>query len=105
MAYSCRGFIAKSKWRFARTMRYIPHEYCLRTKDNEIEFLAFAMFIRKHGYQKRFGNATYTYLDVDGYTYWTMPQDQLPDVDIINRTKTEQAEINRKRISRRDQSL
>ena len=82
-----RAFIAGHAWRRASTMPHIPHEYTLRAKaDDEAAFLRFVVHIRQHGYRGRFGKTTYTYLDVDGYQYWTMGA-PLATTILINRAE------------------
>ena len=52
-------------------------------------FERFAMLIRDQGYDAPFlGNATYRYLEIDGWKYWTMG-DQPAETIIINRAKVE----------------
>jgi hypothetical protein len=81
-----RSFVQESKWTFAKSMRQTPHEYTLRrdAKDEAL-FERVVMHIRQVGYQQTWGNAIYTYLDIDGWQYWTMgsPLDQ---TILINRT-------------------
>ena len=58
---------------FARTMPQMPHEYTLREKaPDEKLFERVVLYIRQAGYKANFGSVTYTYLDVDGWKYWTM---------------------------------
>ena len=73
-------------WQFAKTMPENPHEYTLKkaSPGREAEFEAAVMFIRQHGYKKKFGRATYIYLDVDGKCYWTMGA-SLEQTILINR--------------------
>ena len=44
------------------------------------------MHIRRHGYQKVYGRATYTYLDIDDWQYWTMGS-PLSETILINRAR------------------
>lgn len=82
-----RRFIATSKWKFAVTMRDTPHEYTLRREtQDEAGFEQFVMYIRHHGYQQTFGGVAYTYLDIDGWQYWTMGA-PLEETILINRAK------------------
>jgi len=69
-----RGYIESVRWKFARTMAKHPHCYTLKEWNPDLAktFEAFVMYIRKHGYQRKFFNSVHTYLDVDGFTYWTM---------------------------------
>jgi Fe-S cluster biosynthesis and repair protein YggX len=81
-----RAFIEKSRWVFAKTMADHPHEYTLRKEADEGEFLFFVIFIREHGYPGRFGGRRYTYLDVEGWQYWTMGA-PLANTILINRAR------------------
>lgn len=80
-----RSFVQESKWTYAKTMPQTPHEYTLRrdAKD-EVLFERVVNHIRQVGYQQKWGAITYTYLDIDGWQYWTMgsPLDQ---TRLINR--------------------
>ncbi len=68
-----RDFIARSRWQFAKSMPQMPHYYTLRAESpDEQTFVRFVLHIRKHGYRRKFGRTTYTYLDLDGWAYWTM---------------------------------
>jgi hypothetical protein len=67
-----------------------PHEYTLRKNaPNEEEFLWLVAFIRDQGYDERFGkSATYIYLNIDGWKYWSMGA-PVPDTILINRARLE----------------
>lgn len=67
-------------------MPKIPHWYTIRAWNRELEpdFEFFVMYIREHGYEKRFGTRTYMYLDVGEHSYWTMGA-PLKDTILINR--------------------
>lgn len=66
-------FIEQNNWKFASSMRYIPHWYCLKENcTNQLMFERFVHHIRKHGYIERFGNRVFTYFNVGKYKYWTM---------------------------------
>jgi hypothetical protein len=80
-----RSFMRESTWTFAKTMPQTPHEYTLwRDAKDEALFERVVMHIRQVGYQQKWGKTTYTYLDIDGWQYWTMgsPLDQ---TRLINR--------------------
>jgi hypothetical protein len=84
-----REFIRTSPWRFASTMPEIPHEYTLRAKaPDEKMFERVVVYIRQVGYKGEFGSSTYTYLDIDGWKYWTMGS-PLDLTILINRAKAE----------------
>jgi hypothetical protein len=67
-------YIASVKWQFAKTMSAFPHWYTIRNwnPDKEKSFEHFVSFIRANGYANKFGKATYTYFNVEGFSYWTM---------------------------------
>jgi hypothetical protein len=84
-----REFVRTSPWKFASTMPEIPHEYTLRVKSpDEKNFERVVLYIRQAGYRAEFGSATYTYLDIDGWKYWTMGA-ALGETILINRAKLE----------------
>ena len=87
-----RGYIAQVRWQFAKTMPQWPHEYTVRKwrEDLDTEFAAFAELIRRIGVVKpwpadaavpRYHN---TYLELDGWEYWTMGE-SIPATTVINR--------------------
>lgn len=78
------------RWVFAKTMADTPHEYTtLRTWDGRgLTMPDVAEYIRKHGYEEKFFNKTYTYIDLGSYKYWTMDY-PLEKTDLINRCKKE----------------
>jgi hypothetical protein len=85
-------FIAKTRWHFAHTMPQAPHEYTLRKNCfSDRDFAWFVKFIRDHGYGGTYAGRTYTYLDVDGWSYWTMGEDidrdGKPHTILINRRR------------------
>lgn len=76
-------------WINAKTYsKTAPHEYIVRKNNPELEkeFIYFVEFIRENGYKKKYGRSTYTYLDIDGYKYWTMGA-PIKITIIINREK------------------
>lgn len=80
-------FIANNEWTFAKTMPQIPHWYTLRRKaGREEDFVAFVQEIRFRGVQRPFGRRTFTYLDFDGWTYWTMGA-PVEETILINRAR------------------
>ena len=87
-------FVAGSGWRLASTMLDHPHQYTVRdlvtpdarrtTAIGHAEFEDFARLTAKCGRPARWGSATYTYLELDGWQYWTMGNP--PEITtIINR--------------------
>jgi hypothetical protein len=82
-------FIAQAPWRFAKTMPDQPHEYTMRGEMADEDFDWFVRYIRECGYRDKYGGRYYTYLEVDGWRYWTMgaPVDA---TTIINRAELRQ---------------
>lgn len=67
-----RQFVNNTQWVFAKSMPSMPHYYTL-LKDNDPRlFREAVIFIRNNGHIRKFQGRTYTYFDIDGYTYWTM---------------------------------
>jgi hypothetical protein len=81
-----REFISNNDWRFAKTMPESPHWYVVRNECLDLEFTEFAMHIRLHGIERLWGNRSYIYLDIDGYSYWTMGN-PIEETTIINRAE------------------
>jgi len=79
-----RRFVAGARWVFAKTMPDAPHWYTLRAKGDGRSFEAMVLFIRSYGYDGRYGGAAYRYLDLGGWTYWTMGA-PLAETMLINR--------------------
>ena len=75
-----REFIETAGWRFAATMPEIPHEYTVRgkatgdkTEPPPVEWHDwFVDQINEYGYRQEFGGRKYTYMEVDGYKYWSI---------------------------------
>jgi hypothetical protein len=92
-----RGYIARVRWQFAKTMPQWPHEYTVREwrPDLEPAFLEFAVLIRAEGVVKPWPRDAvhpryhHTYLELDGWEYWTMGS-PLPETTVINRARTDQ---------------
>lgn len=81
-----KEYIAGSRWKFAKTMAHIPHEYTVKEWEpwREDLFEQAVMFIRENGYEQNFFRATYLYYDVDERQYWTMGA-PLVETILINR--------------------
>jgi hypothetical protein len=71
-----KNLIKKGKWINSKTYeKTAPHEYLLKTTLNEEDKKTFDKFVRtinEKGYTKDFYKKQFTYLDIDGYKYWTM---------------------------------
>lgn len=80
-------FIANHEWTFAKTMPQIPHWYTLRRNAKRDEdFAAFVQEIRFRGIVRQFGSKSFTYFDLDGWTYWTMGA-PVEETILINRAR------------------
>jgi hypothetical protein len=76
-------------FKFAKTMPEIPHEYVVRTPENEADFVGLFHTVRQNGVDERWGRRAYRYWYAgDGWKYWAMPYD-LPRCQIINRAKVD----------------
>jgi hypothetical protein len=63
-------------FRVAKTMPEAPHEYVVRTPENEAAYVALFNLIVEHGVQERWGRRKYQYFyPGDGYKYWRMTND------------------------------
>ena len=84
-----RVLIASSHWTFARTMPHIPHEYTLRRRSpDEAAFERFVTCISERGYVKLWRGTPRRYVDIDGWSYWTMGA-PLDETILINRARIE----------------
>jgi hypothetical protein len=81
-----REYISKVDWIYAKTYKTAPHEYTLRSAKPELEanFVRFVLLIRSEGYDDKFWNKSYHYLDIDSYKYWTMGE-SIEKTVLINR--------------------
>ena len=68
-----KNLLEEAKWIFAKTMPENPHHYCLRKNfEQDDDFVFLVNYIRENGVKEKWGTATYIYLYLDGYRYWTM---------------------------------
>lgn len=71
-----KEFVEKQSW--IKAKRYVgkaSHEYLVKQRLDQPEqaiFVEFIIFIRDHGYKRKFNNISYIYYDIDNYKYWTM---------------------------------
>ena len=87
-----REFIAAARWQPAKTMPQWPHEYTVRRwrLDLEPKFVTFVDLIRRDGVVKPWPPDAsepryhHTYLEVDGWEYWTMGA-PIQETTVINR--------------------
>jgi hypothetical protein len=76
---------------FAKTMPTTPHEYVVRTPENEADYVALFRAVREHGVDERFQKRRYHYWYAgDGWKYWAMTTDEQQS-RIINRAKVDDA--------------
>lgn len=71
----CRDYIRNVYWHFARTAaRHNPHWYTMRrwNPEREPDFVWFAEFIRRVGYEETYNKKPYVVLSVDSRIFWTM---------------------------------
>ena len=75
------------KFRIAKTMPDTPHEYVVRTSENETEYAALFNTIAEQGQWETFMGRKYKYWSPgDGFKYWRMSND-LENSQVINRAK------------------
>ena len=80
-----RHFVESTSWTFAKTYATTwPHEYVVRTHENERIILALARHILEHGVESRFYSQVRKYHHEEGKVYWCMV-DTPEDADLINR--------------------
>jgi len=97
-----RAVIESLSFRVARTMPEIPHEYIVRSPDNEAAYVALFNAIMEHGVCERWAGRYKRYLyPGDGRKYWAMTT-ELQDSRVINRMKIED---DLERLRRLDQGL
>jgi hypothetical protein len=82
--------VKAQRWTFAKSMPTIPHEYTLRQRwvngPDGMSFDHAVLAIRIHGYQEMWRGRRFTYLDIDGWKYWTMGS-PVPETRVINRAR------------------
>ncbi len=91
---NARDYIDSVRWQFARTMPQWPHEYTVREwcPDLETAIRGFVVLIRRQGVIKPWPLAAatpryrHTYLEVDGWEYWTMGF-PVAETTVINRAR------------------
>jgi hypothetical protein len=76
----------KLQFQFAKTMPDAPHEYVVRTPENEADYVALYRAIERHGQFETWRGRRYKYWYAgDGYKYWYMGS--LTQSRVINRAK------------------
>lgn len=89
-----RTYIAQVRWQYAKTMPQWPHEYTIRSWMPRLEqqFEAIVRFIRDNGEVRHWPNASRnpryhnTYLEIDGWQYWTMGE-PIKETTVLNRAR------------------
>ena len=85
-----RNYINELNWVFAKTYaKNWPHEYVVRDKSDENNFVELVKHIRENGYLGKFYTKDITYLDDSNIVYWTMGA-PIGETTIINRCRKEQ---------------
>jgi hypothetical protein len=85
-----KTFVVELKWTFAKTYASTwPHEYIVRGRVDEHQFVQLVEHIRTYGYEGRFYAKSITYFDEDGMVYWTMGA-PIEETTIVNRCMKEQ---------------
>lgn len=83
-----RKFIAKHKWKFAKTMPHIPHSYVVKDylmDEDKEEFAWFVERIQKYGIRLAWGKyKPKPYWFIDEYKYWVMEED-ISTTTLVNR--------------------
>jgi hypothetical protein len=80
---------ANLQFRFAKTMPEIPHEYVVRSSENERDYGELFDIIGREGRIEKWRGRPYRYwYRGDGYRYWAMTTD-IALSKIINRAKVE----------------
>ena len=84
--------LAAHPWRVAKTMPKIPHEYTLRLLwANDEDFIWAVEYIRRVGYEARFGGRVFVYYDIAEHQYFPCdgvtrgPLEDRGTVSLINR--------------------
>jgi hypothetical protein len=81
------GIIAALSFRVAKTMPEIPHEYVVRTPENEAAYVALFNLIVAEGVHGKWGRSRYQYwYPGDGWKYWRMTND-IRQSRVLNRAR------------------
>ena len=84
--------LARLAFKFAKSMPEAPHEYVVRTAENEDAYVELFHTIHREGEFQRFQGRRYKYWPHDGHTYWAMTTDLLKS-QVINRAKLDDPEL------------
>jgi hypothetical protein len=83
--------IAALAFREAKTMPEAPHEYTVRTPENEAAYVALFTLIGEQGVHEKWAGRRYQYFyPGDGWKYWRMTSD-IRQSRVLNRARAEEA--------------
>ncbi len=75
------------RWRFAKTMPDIPHEYVLKDRwEGAVRFERVAAYLKERGRRERWRRWWNHYLYLSGYKYWALP---VEDATVLNRQRVD----------------
>jgi hypothetical protein len=81
--------IAALSFRVAKTMPEIPHEYTVRSPENEAAYVALFNLILEHGVYEKWRGRKYQYwYPGDGWKYWRMNND-IQYSRVLNRARAD----------------
>jgi hypothetical protein len=81
--------LAPLAFREAQTMPECPHEYVVRTPENEAAYVAIFNLIVEQGVHERWGRRKYQYwYPGDGWKYWCMTSD-IRQSRVLNRARAD----------------
>ena len=81
--------ITALSFREAKTMPECPHEYVVRTPENEAAYVDLFNLIIEHGVQETWGGRKYQYwYPGDGWKYWRMTND-IRQSRVLNRARAD----------------
>ena len=90
-----KTLISSVEWTWAKTYaKSAPHWYCVFKRNPELdqEFRYFTQYIRDHGVTRKFWSKEFTYLEIEGFEYWSYGA-PVEETELINR-----AEIKTKKL-------
>jgi hypothetical protein len=67
--------LSRLTFKFAKRMPDIPHEYVIRSAENEADYVALFDTIQRDGVYEKFGKRRYRYWYAGDHKYWTMTTD------------------------------
>ena len=86
-----RTFAAARRFVFAKSMAAMPHWYTVRHwASDHGSFEKAVQMIRDNGYDRPFRGKPFKYLDIDGWSYWTMGA-PVSATTVLNRARADDA--------------